>query len=199
VHQAILARADSPVNDVRELVAYAKSRPGGATVGTAGVGTAGHLFCELLNSLAGISLVHVAYKGSSPAQVDLLAGHVDFVVDALSAHQEFVKAGRLKVIALASPQRHPAFPQLPTAAEMYPNASVESFFGIVAPGATPRPVLDTLNRDIVAALQDPQVRQRVSDLGLMPVGTSIQQFDSLVRSETRKWSDLIAKTNLRLD
>jgi tripartite-type tricarboxylate transporter receptor subunit TctC len=197
VHQAILARSDFPVNDMRELVAAAKAKR--MTYATAGVGTAGHLFGELLNTIAGTSLVHVAYKGSSPAQVDLLAGNVDIIVDALSAHQEMVKAGRLKVIALVTPQRNPDLPQLATAAETYPGASVESFFGIVAPAGTPRPVVEQLSRDIAAALQDSQVRRRMAGLGLLPLGTSPAQFESMVRGEIRKWSDLIKKANLRLD
>ena len=197
VHQAILARADSPMNNMRELLTTAKARR--MTYATAGVGTAGHLFGELLNSMAGTSLVHVAYKGSSPAQVDLLAGNVDIIVDALSAHQEMVKAGRLKVIALVTPQRHPDFPQLATAAETLPGASVESFFGIVAPARTPKPIVEQLSRDIAVALQDPQVRKRMVDLGLLPMGTSPTQFEAMVRGEVRKWSDLIRKSNLRLD
>ena len=197
VHQAILARADLPVNSMRELLDYARARR--VTYATAGVGTAGHLFGELVNSLAGTSLVHVAYKGSSPAQVDLLAGHVDLVVDALSAHHEMVKAGKMKLIALASPQRHPGLPEVPTAAETLAGASVESFFGIVAPARTPGAVVDRLSKDIAAALEDPQVRKRVVDLGLMPVGSSPHQFETLVNGEIRKWSDLIRKSNLRLD
>lgn len=110
-----------------------------------------------------------------------------------------VKAGKLKLIALVSPQRHPSFTDLPLAAEHYPGASVESFFGIVVPRNTPREIVEQLGRDIATALKAPQVRQRIVDLGLVPLGTSPQQFDALIRAETRKWLDLIQRTNLKVE
>lgn len=197
VHQAIFMRADMPVHSMRELVNHARSQR--TTYATAGVGTAGHLFGELLNAKEGTHLAHVPYKGSSPAQVDLLAGQVDLMVDALSAHYPMVKAGKLKVIALASPQPHPGFPQIPMAAQTYPGISVESFFGIVAPGNTPRSIVNQLSGDIATALSDPGVKNRIDELGLLPMSTTPAQFDALIRAEVRKWTELFRAGNIRID
>ena len=197
VHQAIFVRADSPLLSVQQLVEASKTRR--ITFATAGVGTAGHLFGELLNAMTDAGLVHVPYKGSSPAQVDLLAGHVDVLIDAMAAQYPMVKAGRMKLIALVSPQRHPDYPALPTAAETYPGASVVSFFGVVVPAATPLAVVRQLNEGLVAAVHEPGVRRQVSELGLQPLGTSPEAFDSLVRSEMQKWRALIESRNLQID
>ncbi|MGE0800259.1 MAG: Bug family tripartite tricarboxylate transporter substrate binding protein [Lautropia sp.] len=199
IYLAVLARPDVPVHDVKDLVAYSKQRPGKVTYGTAGAGTSAHLFGEMLNLASGSSLVHIGYKGSMAAQADLLGGHLDLLVDAMSSQMSMVDAGRIRMVALTSPKRHPNFAKFPTVAETVPGVSVESFFGIVVPSATPPEIVQQLNRDLVAALEDPGVRQKIVDVGLVPVGSSSEAFEALIRSDIAKWADVIQKANIKID
>jgi tripartite-type tricarboxylate transporter receptor subunit TctC len=198
LHLALMAHPAAPYNTIGELVAYSKANPGKVPFGTVGAGTSSHLFGELLNLTTGSSLVHVAYKGSSAAQADLLGGSIPLMVDSLASQLPMVNSGKMKVIALTSSKRHPDFPY-PLVAEAYPGVVADSFFGLVAPGGTPKDIVQKLNRDIVDALADTEVRERMKQLGLIPVGSSSAEFDALIREEIRRWAKVIEQSKVKLE
>jgi tripartite-type tricarboxylate transporter receptor subunit TctC len=199
LHLALIAHPSTPYGTVSELIAYSKANPGKLSFGTAsGIGTSSHLFGELLNLTAGTSLVHVAYKGSSPLQTDLLGGQIPLMVDSLASQLQMVNAGKMKLIALTSSKRHPDFPY-PLVAETVPGVSADSFFGLVIPSATPRGVVQKINRDLVDALAEPEVRERMKQLGLIPVGSSPGEFDAFIRDEVKRWAKVIEQSGVKID
>lgn len=198
LHLAFIAHASAPYNNVADLVAYSKANPGKVFFGTVGAGTSSHLFGELLNVATGSSLVHIPYKGSSPLQADVLGGSILLMVDALASQLPMINSGKMKVIALAGSKRHPNYPY-PLASETFPGVIADSFFGLVAPAATPRDTINKLNRDIVDALAFPEVHDRIVQLGLIPVGSSPAEFDALIRSEIARWAKVIEQSKVKLD
>ena len=198
-HVVLVANPKAPFNTVAELVAYAKKNPGKLTYASPGTGTSAHLVGELLKSEAGIDMVHAPYKGSGPAQTDLVAGRVDIMFDVVHSAKPQVEAGRLKVIALAAPQRPAALAQYPVIAETVPNVSVTSLFGFVVPAATPRLIVDRIYADSLKVLAMPDVRERLAGLGLEVVGSNPEQFDAFVRSEIAKWAKVIKDNNIKAD
>ena len=198
-HVVLVANPKVPFNTVAELVAYAKRNPGKLTYASPGTGTSAHLAGELLKSEAGIDMVHAPYKGSGPAQTDLVAGRVDLMMDVYHSAKPQVEAGRLKVIALAAPQRPAALAQYPVIAETVPNVSVTSLFGFVVPAATPRPIINRIHADSLKVLAMPDVRERLTGLGLEVVGSNPEQFDAFVRSEIAKWAKVIKDNNIKAD
>ena len=198
-HVVLVANPKVPFNTVAELVAYAKRNPGKLTYASPGTGTSAHLAGELLKSEAGIDMVHAPYKGSGPAQTDLVAGRVDIMFDVVHSAKPQVEAGRLKVIALAAPQRPAGLAQYPVIAETVPNVSVTSLFGFVVPAATPRLIVDRIYADSLKVLAMPDVRERLAGLGLEVVGSNPEQFDAFVRSEIAKWAKVIKDNNIKAD
>ena len=198
-HVVLVANPKVPFNTVAELVAYAKRNPGKLTYASPGTGTSAHLAGELLKSEAGIDMVHAPYKGSGPAQTDLVAGRVDIMFDVVHSAKPQVEAGRLKVIALAAPQRPAGLAQYPVIAETVPNVSVTSLFGLVVPAATPRPIVNRIYADSLKVLALPDVRERLAVLGLAVVGSNPEQFDAFVRSEIAKWAKVIKDNNIKAD
>ena len=198
-HVVLVANPKAPFNTVAELVAYAKKNPGKLTYASPGTGTSAHLAGELLKSEAGIDMVHAPYKGSGPAQTDLVAGRVDIMFDVVHSAKPQVEAGRLKVIALAAPQRPAGLAQYPVIAETVPNVSVTSLFGFVVPAATPRLIVDRIYADSLKVLAMPDIRERLAGLGLEVVGSNPEQFDAFVRSEIAKWAKVIKDNNIKAD
>jgi tripartite-type tricarboxylate transporter receptor subunit TctC len=198
LHLALIAHPSAPYNTIAELVAYSKANPGKVNFGTVGAGTSSHLIGELLNLSTGSSVVHVPYKGSSPVQADLLGGSIPLMVDALASQLPMINSNKMKVIALTGSKRHPEFPY-PLAAETFPGVVADSYFGLIAPAATPREIVNKLNRDIVEAMATPEVRERIAQLGLIPVGSSPQEFDALVREEIRRWARVIDQAKIKID
>ncbi|HTP60487.1 MAG TPA: tripartite tricarboxylate transporter substrate binding protein [Burkholderiales bacterium] len=198
-HVVLVANPKEPFNTVAELVAYARKNPGKLTYASPGSGTSAHLAGELLKNEAGIDMVHVPYKGSGPAQVDLVAGRVDLMMDVYHSAKPQVDAGKLKVIALAAPTRPPGLAQYPVIAETVPNVSVTSLFGLVVPAATPRPIVNRIYADSLKVLAMPDVRERLTGLGLEVVGSSPEQFDAFVRSEIAKWAKVIKDNDIKAD
>ncbi len=198
-HVVLVAHPAAPFNTVAELVAYAKKNPGKLTYASPGTGTSAHLAGELLKNEAGIDMVHAPYKGSGPAQVDLVAGRVDLMMDVYHSAKPQVEAGRLKVIALAAPTRPAGLAQYPAIAETVPNVSVTSLFGFVVPAATPRPIVMRIYADSLRVLAMPEVRDRLAGLGLEVVGSTPEQFDAFVRSEIAKWAKVVKDNNIKAD
>jgi len=198
-HVVLVANPKEPFSTVAELVAYAKKNPGKLTYASPGSGTSAHLAGELLKNEAGIDMVHAPYKGSGPAQVDLVAGRVDLMMDVYHSAKPQVEAGKLKVIALAAPTRPAGLAQYPVIAETVPNVSVTSLFGLVVPAATPRPIVNKIYADSLRVLAMPDVRERLAGLGLEVVGSSPEQFDAFVRSEIAKWAKVIKDNDIKAD
>jgi tripartite-type tricarboxylate transporter receptor subunit TctC len=158
-----------------------------------------HLAMELLKQAAGIDLLHVPFKGSGPAYPEVFAGRIDLLVDPLFASLPYVKAGRTKAIAVTSAKRAPQLPDVQTVAETIPGFEVQSFFGIVVPGRTPRAIVNKLNADVVKVVHLPEMRGKLAELGLEPVGDTPDQFDATIRSEIDKWAKVVKTAGIQAD
>jgi tripartite-type tricarboxylate transporter receptor subunit TctC len=187
-----------PARTFRELVAYAKANPGKLDYASPGAGSGAHLAGELLDLEAGIKAVHVPYKGIAPAVNDLLGGNVHMMFAGISTVLQHVKSGKLVALAIASPKRSPQLPDVPTVAESgLPGFDVTSWYGIVTRSGTPDAVVQKIQRDMADALQSEDVRAKLGGLGLEPVGDTPQQFDALIRAESRKWGDIVRRANIQ--
>ncbi len=188
---ALFATLETPANTIEELIAYAKKNPGKLTYGSVGIGSSSHLAGALLNSMAGIDLVHVPYKGSSAAGNDLLGGRLALLFDAVPSQIQFVRSGKIKMIAAAGAERIPALAQYKTIAETVPGFSIESYYGVVVPSATSRELVRSISRDFARAMHAPGVKERMEQLMLVPVASTPEQFDGFIRAEILKWEKVI--------
>ncbi len=193
------ANPSFPANNIPELIALAKKEPGKLAYATPGSGTAMHLSVELLKTSSGIDLVHVPYKGGAPAQQDVMAGRVPILMDVLYAVQPLIKSGRIKVLALLSPQRAPESPDYPVVSESVPGVSALSLVGIVAPSATPRDLVNRIGADIARAVKASDLTERMRHQGMEPIGSTPEQFDALIRSEIEKWAKVVKQSGAKVD
>ena len=195
---ALAANLNFAPKTVRELIDYAKANPGKVSFGSAGVGTSHHLTGEKFKLDTGIDMVHVPYKGSGPAHVDLLGGQIHLMFDNIVALMPHFKAAKLRPLAVSSAKRHPLLPDVPSIAE----AGVRDFqtvawFGFVAPAATPREIVNRLNSEILKALAIPDVRQRLLDAGSEIIGNSPEAADRFLRSELERWGTVVRAANVK--
>jgi tripartite-type tricarboxylate transporter receptor subunit TctC len=188
-----------PSRSVSELINYAKSNPGKATVGSAGVGSAPHMYWELFRSLTGVEMLHVPYRGGGPAVIDLLAGQVEVYFGTTAATLEYVRAGRLRALAVTGPTRMTILPDIPALAEFVPGYEASIFVGIAAPRDTSSAVVDQLNQQINLALGDPRISQQIATLGDTPLSLSPPQFTRLIVDEADKWAKVIRTANIRAE
>jgi tripartite-type tricarboxylate transporter receptor subunit TctC len=178
-----------PVRDIKQLVALAKARPGQLAYATPGHGTSTHLAIEMLSHASGVKMLHVPYKGVGPATTDVIAGQSQMIFAALPAFIEFVRSGRLRMIAQAGAKRSPAAPDVPTMIEQgYADFIVSSGFGMFAPAKTSKAIVDRVNASVVKALADPAVRNGLSSQGAEPVGNTPEEYDRYNRSEIERWT-----------
>ena len=198
-HLVMAANPSFPANNIPELIALAKKEPGKLAYATPGSGTAMHLSVELLKTSSGIDLVHVPYKGGAPAQQDVVAGRVPILMDVLYAVQPLIKSGRIKVLALLSPQRAPESPDYPVVSESVPGVSALSLVGIVAPSATPRDLVNRIGADIARAVKASDLTERMRQQGMEPIGSTPEQFDALIRSEIEKWAKVVKQSGAKVD
>lgn len=198
VPNIMVVNPDIPVKNVKEFVDWAKARPGKVFFASSGTGNAPHMTGELFSLAAGLDMVHVPYKGSGPALTDLMAGQgVQVMFDNMPAAINFVRSGKLKALAVTSPNRVPSEPNLPTIKESgYPEFVVETWFGLFAPTGTPRPIVDRLNAEISAALKNPDIQNRLKDLGAQPSWTSPEDYQRLLESDYKKWADVAKKAKI---
>jgi len=181
-----------PARNVKELVAFAKARPGQINFASAGVGTNPHLSMELFLSLAGLKMMHVPYKGSGQGIVDVIAGHVPVMMPAVPTALVYIKDGRLRPLGVSGAKRSQAAPDIPTIAEAgIAGYEATQWFGILAPAGTPRAIVDRWHRETVRALKDPEVRDRLVADGADPVGSTPEEFAAYLRAETIKWAKVV--------
>lgn len=193
VHPAV------PATTVKELIALAKAKPGQLNYASAGAGGPNHLGTELFNSMAQINMVHVAYKGGAPAITDLVGGHVQVMFSAMAPALPQVKAGKLRALAVTGAKRSAAVPELPTVAEAaLPNFEVTGWYGILAPAGTPRRIVDQLSAEIVRILKLPDAQERLTTIGVEPVGDSPEHMAAHMRTELAKWAKVAKGSGISL-
>ena len=196
----IVVAPSLPVHSLQELIALAKAKPGVLSFASGGNGTSHHLCGEMLKKAAGIDMIHVPYKGVGPAKIDLLAGRVSMMCDNISNVIESVRAGRLRALAIAAPERSPLAPDVPTTAEAgEPGLDIGAWFGFVAPAGTPQQVVQRLNRELSRALHDKAVAARLADLGLTVVADSPVHFAHFISSEATRMGDLVRAAHAKAD
>ena len=189
-----------PVKSVPELIALAKSKPGQINFASSGSGSSLHLCAEYLKYLAKIDLTHVPYKGVGPAMPDLISGQVQLLFSDMAPFVPFVKAGRLRVLAVSTAQRSKLYPELPTIAESgVPGYDLAGWYGIVAPAGTPRLTVERLHAESMKAMRAPDVAERYATLGVEPVEGTPEQFGAYIRAELGKWADIIKRSGAKLE
>ena len=198
-HFGLFAHPSLEAKNIAELVAYAQRNPGKLSYATPGIGTGTHLAGELMQTLAGVQMVHVPYRGSAPAQQDVIAGRVPLLFDVQFSAMPFVREGRLKLLALASPKRSQQTPEVPTMDETLPGFSAMSLIGVIAPRTTPRALVDRIAGDIATAVRSPEMGARMAQLGMEPVGSSAQEYEAIVRTEIAKWAQVVKAAGIKLE
>jgi tripartite-type tricarboxylate transporter receptor subunit TctC len=198
-HLVIAAHPSVQANNVAELIALAKKNPGALSYATPGSGTAMHLSVELLKTEAGIDLVHVPYKGGAPAQQDVVGGRVPILLDVLYAVQPLISAGKIKVIALLSPTRPASAKDYELVTETVPGVSALSMVGLVTAAGTPRELVQRISSDVARAVRSSDLTERMTQLGMEPVGSSPEAFDALIRAEIEKWGRVVKISGAKVD
>lgn len=189
-----------PAKSVRELIEYARARPGKLNYASAGVGTPNHLAAELFKTMAGVDMVHVPYKGAPPAVTDLLGGRVALMFSPLPTALTHIQSGRLRALGVTSAQRLPDLKDVSTIAEAgLPGYEAMAWNGIVVPAGTPKPIVKRLSTEIIAILADPAVKKRLAVDGSIAAGSSPEEFAAIIKSEQAKWRDVIKASGARVD
>ena len=199
--QLLAVHPSVPAKTVQELIALAKAKPGRLNYGSAGIATSPHLTFELFKSMAGIDAVHVPYKGTGPAIIDLMGGQVQMMITGVVALMPHIKSGKLRGLAVTSAKRVPALPNLPTIAESgIPGFDVSVWFGVFMPGGTPKPIVAKMNAEIRKILEMPDVRQLLIDQGADPTASNTpEEYAAYVKSELAKWSKVIHDTDAKAE
>jgi tripartite-type tricarboxylate transporter receptor subunit TctC len=188
-----------PAKSVSEFIAYAKANEGKVSYASSGSGTSAHLAAELFKAMTGVPMLHVPYRGSGPALVDMLSGQVHVMFDTLSSSIEYIKADKLRALAVTSVSRSEALPEAPTVAATVPGYEVTAWFGVGVPKATPAAIVDTLNREINAGLNDPRIKARFADLGAAPFVASPSEMVAHVAAETERWKKAVQFSGAKVD
>jgi tripartite-type tricarboxylate transporter receptor subunit TctC len=200
VPNLLVVHPSLPARNVKELIALAKAKPGQLNYASTGAGQSTHLSMELFKTMAGVKITHVPYKGSAPAVTDLLGGHVSLMFDNMPSALPHVKAGKLRGLAVSSVKRSPSAPDIPTVAESaLPGFEVSVWFAVLAPAATPKPIVERLNQVLVKALQAPDVRERLASQGAEPIGNTPEQFTQQMKRDLAKWAKVVKDADIRLD
>lgn len=194
----LLTNASQPVRSVADVIALAKKEPGRINYASTSTGGSPHLSGELLVSMAGVRMQHVPYKGAAPAMTDLLAGQVELMFDNLPSALAQIRAGKVRALAVTSPQRSPVLPDVPTVQESgLQGYVVNSWFGLLAPAGTPPEIVARLQKAAAGVLAEPSVRQRIEQLGAMPGGDTPAAFAAIIRADHDKWSRVIRQAGIQ--
>jgi tripartite-type tricarboxylate transporter receptor subunit TctC len=180
-----------PAKTVPEFIAYAKANPGKLSFALGGNGSSLHVLGELFKMMAGIDMLHVPYRGGAPALIDLLGGQVQVMFDTIPQSIEYIRAGKLRALGVTTARRSDVLPDVPSIGDFVPGFEAGSWWGVGVPKNTPVEIIDTLNREINAALADPRIRTRLAELGTTPLLFTPHEFGTFVESETEKWAKVI--------
>ena len=186
-----------PVETIGEFVAYAKANPGKLSAASSGVGTSLHLSGELFKAMTGVDFVHVPYRGSAPALVDLMSGQVQLMFDNVTSSAEFVRTGKIRALGVTTRERSAVLPDVPSIGDSIKGFETSSFYGVGAPRATPRHVVELLNREINAAIADPEIRRALTDLGALPISGNADEFAAMLAAETERWRKVVEMSGAR--
>lgn len=195
----LMVHPSLPVKSVKELIALARAKPNQLSYSSSGVGATDHLAGELFNRMVGVRTIHVPYKGGGPAAVDLVAGNVQFSFNTASAQGALWRAGKLRALAVLSPKRQPLFPDLPSIAETVPGYGVNNWYGFFVPAKTPRPIIDRLNTEINRILKMPDIISLHNAGGVIPLGTTPEEFARFIDAETEKWAKVIKDAGIKIE
>src|SRR6516225_8187547 len=193
----LLVNQSFPVKTVPEFIAYAKTNPGKINMASAGIGSGPHIAGELFKMMAGVDLNHVPYRGAAPALTDLLAGQVHVMFATMPSSIEYVRAGKLRALAVTTAKRSDAFPEIPTIGDFVPRYESSAWLGLGAPKNIRAELIDKLNREINAGLADPKIKARLADLGGDVLALSPADFGKLIAEETEKWAKVIRAANIK--
>ena len=197
---ALVVPTSVPANTVKEFIAYAKANPGKLSYGSAGNGNVTHLGAFQFVQANGIDAVHIPYKGSAPADVDLVGGQIQFMTDTVNSVMPFVRDNRLKMLAVTTSKRMSLFPDVPTLAETgMPGFEVGAWQGVMVPAKTPAPIIQQLNSEVMKALQSPEVRQKLALQGAEPLGSTPQAYGEYVQKELVRWAKVVKQTGVSLE
>jgi tripartite-type tricarboxylate transporter receptor subunit TctC len=188
-----------PAKTVPELITYAKTNPGKIEMASTGYGGGAHMFGELFKMMAGINMLHVPYRGTAPALTDLLGGQVQVMFASMPGSIEYIRAGKLRALAVTTATRSEALPDIPTVAEFVPSYEASAWYGVGAPKNTPADIVDKLNKEINAGLADPKLRGRLADLGSTVMAQSPADFGKLIAADTEKWAKVIRAAHIKAE
>jgi tripartite-type tricarboxylate transporter receptor subunit TctC len=188
-----------PAKTVPEFIAYAKANPGKINMASAGNGASEHVLGELFKMMAGVDLVHVPYRGASPALTDLLGGQVQVMFSTMPASIQYIRAGNLRALAVTTATRSEALPDISAVSEFVPGYEASTWYGVGVPKNTPTEIVQKLNKEIIAALADPKLKARLADLGAEPMPMTPVEFEKFVADETEKWGKVIRAANIKAE
>jgi tripartite-type tricarboxylate transporter receptor subunit TctC len=195
----LLVNPSTPVNNLAEFINWTKNFTGALNFGSAGIGSGGHLAGELYKLMTGVKAEHIPYKGSGPALMDLIAGQYHFNFAGLQPSQVQVRAGKLRGLAVTTPKRLAAIPDMPAVAEALPGFEVVGWYGVIGPANLPQPILTRLHEELVKILNQPDVRSRIESDGSEPVGSSPEEFRRFMQADLHKWAKLVKESGAKLD
>lgn len=196
----LIVKGDGPVRSIAELVAFARAHPARANFSSAGSGTSSHLSGVLFGQRMGVEVTHIPYRGTAPSMAAVLNGEVLFAIDNAPASRQQVLAGMLRALGVSTARRASTMPEIPTLQEQdVPDFDVSSWYGIAAPAAVPRPVIERLGREVVAALNDPAVAQRIRDFGAEPAPLGPAEYDAFMRQEVATWAPVVRASGVTVD
>ena len=187
----LVVNNDLPVRSVAEFIAYAKANPGKLSVASSGVGTSLHLSGELFKAMAGVQFVHVPYRGSAPGLTDVMSGQIQGMFDNVTSSFELVRSGKLRALGVTTRDRSATMPQVPPISDVLTGYETSSFYGVGAPHDTPQEIVELLNREINAALADPTIKQRLGELGAIPITGNAREFGAMLVAETERWRKVV--------
>jgi tripartite-type tricarboxylate transporter receptor subunit TctC len=187
----LVVNNDLAVHNVSEFIGYAKANPGKMSVASSGIGTSLHLSGELFKAMAGVQFIHVPYRGSAPGLTDLMSGQIQGMFDNVTSSFELVRAGKIRALGVTMKDRSETMPEVPPISDVLPGYETSSFYGVGVPHDTPPEIVDLLNREINAALADPTIKQRLGELGAIPITGNAKEFGAMLATETERWRKVV--------
>jgi tripartite-type tricarboxylate transporter receptor subunit TctC len=197
---ALVVHPSVPANNVKEFIAHVKANPGKLSYGSAGAGNVTHLGAFQFLQANGLDAVHIPYKGSAPADMDLVGGQIQFMTDTVNSVAAFVKDKRMKMLAVTTPKRMSNFPEVPTLAESgMPGFDVGAWQGVMVPAGTPRPIIDRLNTELRKALANPEVRAKLAVQGAEPLGSTPEEYGAYIKKEIDRWGKVVQQSGVKAE